>query len=50
MRIDILEREEEIKKWISEGQSKAFIARQLKCNPKTVNSILKELNLTYNGN
>ena len=50
MRTDILERKEEILQWINEGQSKAFMARQLNCNPKTINPILERLGLTYSGN
>jgi DNA-binding CsgD family transcriptional regulator len=40
MRNDIIEREAEILQWIEENQSKAYMARQLNCNPKTINSIL----------
>ena len=50
MRTDILERKEEILQWINEGQSKAFMARQLNCNPKTINPVLERLGLTYDGN
>lgn len=50
MRTDILEREAEIKRWISENKSKAYMARELGCNPKTINNILKKLNIEYNGN
>ena len=50
MRTDILEREKEIKQWVAEGQSKAFMARQLNCNPKTINPILEKLGITYEGN
>jgi DNA-binding CsgD family transcriptional regulator len=50
MRTDLLERETDILRWISENQSKAFIARELKCNPKTLNSLLKQLNIDYKGN
>lgn len=50
MREDILEREEEIRQWVSERKSKAQIAKELKCNPKTVNSILEKLGLKYEGN
>lgn len=50
MRTDILERKEEILQWINEGQSKAFMARQLGCNPKTINPVLERLGLTYDGN
>lgn len=50
MRTDLLERKTDILQWISENQSKAFIARELKCNPKTLNSLLKQLNIEYKGN
>jgi len=50
MRTDILERKAEIEQWIQEGQSKAYMARQLACNPKTINSILDRLGLKYDGN
>ena len=50
MRTDILERKEEILQWINEGQSKAFMARQLGCNPKTINPVLERLGLSYDGN
>lgn len=50
MRTDILERKAEIEQWIKEGQSKAYMARQLNCNPKTINPILERLGLTYSGN
>ena len=50
MRTDILERKAEIEQWIQEGQSKAYMARQLNCNPKTINPILDRLGLKYDGN
>ena len=50
MRNDILERKAEIEQWIKEGQSKAYMARQLGCNPKTINPILERLGLKYDGN
>lgn len=50
MRTDILEREEEIKQWMAEGKTKSQMARELNCNPKTINSILKRLDIEYNGN
>jgi Zn finger protein HypA/HybF involved in hydrogenase expression len=50
MRTDLLERKQDIEKWISEGQSKAFMARELGCNPKTINPLLERLNLEYKGN
>lgn len=50
MRTDILERKQEIEQWIAEGKSKAQMARELGCNPKTINPILERLGLTYAGN
>ena len=50
MRSDILERKNEILDWISQNQSKAFICRQLKCKPETLNSYLKKMGIEYNGN
>ena len=50
MRTDILERKEEIQQWIAEHKSKAFMARELGCNPKTINPILERLGLQYEGN
>lgn len=50
MRNDILERKAEIEQWIAENQSKAYMARQLNCNPKTINPILERLGLSYKGN
>lgn len=50
MRTDILERKDEILQWISENQSKAFICRELKCKPETLNSYLQKMNIQYNGN
>lgn len=49
-RTDILERREDILKWIEEHQSKAFICRELKCKPETLNSYLKQMDIEYNGN
>lgn len=50
MRTDILERKEEIERWIAEGKTKAQMARELGCNPKTINPVLKKLGLKYAGN
>lgn len=50
MRTDILERKEEIEQWIAEGKTKAQMARELGCNPKTINPVLKKLGLEYGGN
>lgn len=50
MRKDILERKTEIEQWILENKPKAYMARELKCNPKTINNVLKKLELKYDGN
>lgn len=50
MRIDILDRKAEIEQWISEGRSKAYMAQQLSCNPKTINPVLQRLGIEYAGN
>ena len=50
MRTDIIERKSEIEQWIAENQSKAFMCRELKCKPETLNSYLKKLNIEYSGN
>ena len=50
MRQNILEREDEIQQWVKEFKSKAFMAKQLGCNPKTINSILTKLKINYKGN
>lgn len=39
MRTDLLKHEAEIHQWISESRSKAYIAKELDCNPKTINSV-----------
>ena len=50
MRVDILGRKEEILQWVSEHRSKAYMARELGCNPKTIDSLLKKLEISYLGN
>jgi len=50
MRTDIENRKEEIKEWINTNQSKAFMCRELKCKPETLNWWLDKLGLNYNGN
>lgn len=49
-RTDILERKEEILQWIEQNQSKAFICRELKCKPETLNAYLAKMNIEYKGN
>lgn len=50
MRDDILERKDEILGWIEEGQSKAYICREIKCRPITLNLWLDKLSIDYKGN
>ena len=50
MRTDLLERKDDILLWISENRSKAYMARELGCNPKTINPLLERLGIQYNGN
>ena len=50
MRIDLLERKTEILQWVSENRSKAYMARELGCNPKTINPLLERLGIQYDGN
>lgn len=49
-RLDILEKEAEIRQWIQENQTKAFICKQLHCKPETLNSYLKKMGIEYAGN
>ena len=50
MRRDILEQRPQIEQWIQEGKSKAFMARKLNCNPKTITAALQRMNIDYAGN
>lgn len=50
MRKDILDREDEIRKWVKEGRSKSFICDQLKCKYDTLNTYLEKLDIVYAGN
>ena len=50
MRTDLLEKKEQILQWVAENRSKAYMARELNCNPKTINPLLKRLGIEYSGN
>lgn len=50
LRTDILARKQEILQWIEEKQSKAFMCRELKCKPETLNSYLEKMDISYAGN
>lgn len=49
MRTDILDKKEVVLQWIKEGQSKAFMCKQLLCKPETLNSYLKKMGIEYKG-
>ena len=50
MRLDILERRSLIEKWVAENRPKAFICRELRCKPLTLDSYLKKMGIEYAGN
>lgn len=49
MRTDILERKEDILRWIEEERPKNYICAQLKCKAETLNSYLKKMDIEYAG-
>lgn len=49
-RKDILERKDDILKWISENRSKQYICRELSCKSTTLNKYLNVLGINYEGN
>lgn len=50
MRNDIIERKQDIERWIGEQQSKAFICKQFCCKPETLERVLRDLDIRYDGN
>jgi len=50
MRKDILEKKDQIVKWIEDNQSKAFICREIECKPLTLDLYLKKWKIEYSGN
>jgi hypothetical protein len=50
MRNDILEREAEIRAWVAQHRPKAFICRELRCKPITLDGYLKKFGIDYRGN
>jgi hypothetical protein len=50
MRRDILEREAEIRGWVAQRRPKAFMCRELRCKPITLDGYLKKFGLDYRGN
>lgn len=49
-RADIYEKKELILEWVKEGKAKAYICRELKCKPITLDGFLKEWKIDYKGN
>ena len=49
-RTDILEREQEIRKWVSENESNSEIARRLNCKVDTLKSYYLKMGIDYKGN
>jgi hypothetical protein len=49
MRLDILERKEEILQWISEELTLGEISKRLRCKRDTLSSYLKKLDIEYKG-
>lgn len=50
MRKDLIKQKENILKWIDKNQSKAFMCKELKCRPDTLNRWLDKMDITYGGN
>ncbi|MFL6254113.1 MAG: HNH endonuclease signature motif containing protein [Pyrinomonadaceae bacterium] len=50
MRKDILEREAEIRAWVLQHRPKAFMCRELRCKPITLDGYLKKFGVDYQGN
>ena len=50
MRYDLEFRKEEILTWIKENRSKAYICRELKCKPSTLENYLNKWSIVYKGN
>lgn len=49
MRKDILEQKEQILTWINQGVTKAFMCKELKCKPETLNNYLHKMGIEYAG-
>lgn len=48
-RTDILERKEDILRWIEEERPKCYMCEQLHCKQETLNSYLKKMGIEYAG-
>ena len=45
-----MEREAEVREWVTQHRSKAFMCRELRCKPVTLDGYLKKFGLSYEGN
>lgn len=50
MKFNIQEKLPDILQWIQEGQSKAYMARQLGCSPQTIARFIEKQGIDYQGN
>jgi hypothetical protein len=50
MRRDILEHRHDIEQWVAELRPKAFMCRELRCKPSTLNGYLDKMRIEYPGN
>ncbi len=48
-RLDILDRKEDILRWIEEGQPKTYICKELQCKQSTLNKYLEIMGIEYKG-
>lgn len=48
-RNDILNRQSDIERWVRDGRTKAYMAKELRCKPETLNSYLKTMDIQYSG-
>ena len=49
-RTDLQEKLPKILRWIEEGQSKAYMARELDCSPNTIARFIQKQGIEYAGN
>jgi len=50
MRLDIVQKEHEIRQWIEENLSKAEMSKRLRCKQATLESYLNKFGISYAGN
>ena len=50
MRLDILEKKDQILQWIQENKSKSFMSKELGCKPETLKKYIEIMDIVYVGN